>query len=602
MILSFEEAILRAAYRLNDQGKLPPRAHKRLRAGYEVTIDKDGEFIAAVALTDDDEPYCLCQVTPESLARSGRAFRPHGLAEQAQYLSAKIDAARYTSYMAQIASWDESKYTHPAVSAVRKYLKEDTFFADMETRAEITPDAKTIVRWRIKGLREENTWLDEDLMRAWIDYYDNVYCADKPKGLCYLTGEMLPIATSTEKDLISGHANAKLISSNDTQGFTYRGNNFTSADDAFLMGDKTSFLFHAAVRYLCKESPNKIVLGKDMSNTLALFDLDDPSAPLPIIETDDYMFSAPKEKEGEGEEKEVRARTLKSILMSGKTIDNTGAIVYAIVGGVNPGRIAVKNFGVLTRSELYDNVNGFNDDLAWERGFGEKRQFRTVGINRLIRYALGTVTDKGVDISDKLLTPWIRRLLSCKLQGDRIPKELINGLMRKYMRLYAYKGNAVFDIPWITYAALHKYYKDWYGENYKMELEKRVNDRSYQYGRLLAMYDKIERDYLDEDRKRPTQASRLTSTFVDRPLTVSAELQKKCQTVWFRKLARRGWYGTITYYEKALAEIYDAINRIEAGDPAMERKRLEDSWVFGYYGQNKLNYTKRSNDNKEENE
>lgn len=55
-----------------------------------------------------------------------------------------------------------------------------------------------------------------------------------------------------------------------------------------------------------------------------------------------------------------------------------------------------------------------------------------------------------------------------------------------------------------------------------MELDKSRADRSYQYGRLLAVLEKVERDTYDKDESREPNAIRLQTMFRRRPCIRSA--------------------------------------------------------------------------------
>ena len=54
-----------------------------------------------------------------------------------------------------------------------------------------------------------------------------------------------------------------------------------------------------------------------------------------------------------------------------------------------------------------------------------------------------------------------------------------------------------------------------------MALEPQKKDVSYQYGRLLAVFEKLERDTYDPNEQREPNAIRMQSVFAKRPLYAS---------------------------------------------------------------------------------
>lgn len=122
-----------------------------------------------------------------------------------------------------------------------------------------------------------------------------------------------------------------------------------------------------------------------------------------------------------------------------------------------------------------------------------------------------------------------------------------------------------------------------------MNLDLERKDRSYQFGRLLAVYEKIERDALqDAGDTRETNAMRLQSVYCNRPLHYSFELEKQMERAYFPRLSQ----GQKIYYKNLIGEIMQKINSFE--EKEWDRP-LKDTYLMGYYLQRKELYTKKSN-------
>lgn len=127
-----------------------------------------------------------------------------------------------------------------------------------------------------------------------------------------------------------------------------------------------------------------------------------------------------------------------------------------------------------------------------------------------------------------------------------------------------------------------------------MALEPEKQDRSYQFGRLLAVMEKVERDTYDSDEGREPNAIRLQSVFCQRPMYAAGIIEKQLEQAYFPRLkpGTRGWYKLI------MGEIMESISCFPQESWNLP---LEDSYLMGYYLQRHTLYTK-TNRNMEENE
>jgi CRISPR-associated protein Csd1 len=62
-----------------------------------------------------------------------------------------------------------------------------------------------------------------------------------------------------------------------------------------------------------------------------------------------------------------------------------------------------------------------------------------------------------------------------------------------------------------------------------MSLDATKPDRSYQFGRLLAVYEKMERDTFGPNDTREPNAIRLQSVYCNQPLHYAFELDKQME-------------------------------------------------------------------------
>lgn len=135
-----------------------------------------------------------------------------------------------------------------------------------------------------------------------------------------------------------------------------------------------------------------------------------------------------------------------------------------------------------------------------------------------------------------------------------------------------------------------------------------MDDRSFAYGRLLAVYDKLETDALNtkkeseaQDKKddikkdkadgsRVTNAARLWSAMIHRPLQTAAILER--QTKYYQNALAKNNMGAKVYYDKLRQALYSQIMELEKNNVSRTRP-ADENFVLGYYYQQKDFYRKK---------
>lgn len=125
-----------------------------------------------------------------------------------------------------------------------------------------------------------------------------------------------------------------------------------------------------------------------------------------------------------------------------------------------------------------------------------------------------------------------------------------------------------------------------------MALEPERKDRSYQFGRLLAVMEKVERDTYSNGENRETNAIRLQSVFCQRPMQTAANLEKQLERAYFPRLKP----GNRIWYKNLMGQILEMIS--EFSDEL--DKPLDGTYLLGYYLQRAALYTKKTDDEMEE--
>ena len=125
-----------------------------------------------------------------------------------------------------------------------------------------------------------------------------------------------------------------------------------------------------------------------------------------------------------------------------------------------------------------------------------------------------------------------------------------------------------------------------------MALEPDKIDRSYQFGRLLAVMEKVERDAYDGSEGREPNAIRQQSVFCQRPMYTANNLEKQLTQSYFPRLNPE----KRTFYRNLLCRIMDNISRFPQEN---WNQPLTDSYLMGYYLQRAALYAQKTDMNRE---
>lgn len=125
-----------------------------------------------------------------------------------------------------------------------------------------------------------------------------------------------------------------------------------------------------------------------------------------------------------------------------------------------------------------------------------------------------------------------------------------------------------------------------------MELDPNKCDRSYQFGRLLAVMEKVERDTYGSEESREPNAIRLQSVFCQRPMYAAANIEKQLERAYFPRLKP----GSRAFYKSIISQIMGEIHKTADNQWNLP---LADTYLMGYYLQRGALYRSTKNQNAE---
>ena len=569
---------------------LVPVSHQIVNAELELTLDADGHLLDARSV-ETEQAATIIPVTESSSGRTGDTTCAHPLCDQIRFLSA-LYPAKYESYLTQLHRWKDSPYGHPKLSAIAHYVERGTIVEDLAQRGVISLNEKglptkekQVVRWRVETGVENETpacWQDQSLFQAFIDYYASTR-SEKP-AFCMVSGVLAPPTRQHPKKIINLYANAKLISANDTSGFTYRGR-FTDDSQAATMSYEASQKIHSALHWLA--ATQGVFIG---GRTFLCWNPQGIEIPKPQAA---FLRRGAAKQIKYSDYRKALSETLRGWQ---ETIPRNAGAVVAAFDAATSGRLSLTYYSELPVSDLLERLHNWDALCCWEHSsFG----IQSPSLSQIADCAFGTVrvSDKQtkLETDERVMRQQVQRLLSCRVDRGKMPADIARAAAAKASNLQIMDAALRETVLFTACAVLRKYKYDWYKEEWGMALEPQKKNVSYQYGRLLAVFEKIERDTYNSNEQREPNAIRMQSAFAKRPLYASRIIWEQLKKAYYPKLKP----GARTKYDRIIEQI---IQEISAFPQAEQEESLKDTYLFGYYLQRSALYTSGKPENSQEEE
>ena len=567
----------------DDAEPLTPVGHTIQNAHIVIVIDGQGNFQTARVMPP--KTAILLPATESSENRtSGEA--PHPLADKIQYVAKDyVDyggekKAYFDGYLKQLKAWCESPFAHPKVQAVLHYVAKGRVVADL-VEAGIFPldsDGKVLNKWEtegdappifsvlpktkgeiefgsalvcwqveIAGDVHSQTWTDKTIQRSWADYAAS---EKAEKGFCLVQGEETVISTMHPAKLRHTGDKAKLISSNDTAGYTFRGR-FATAEEAASVSADVSAKAHSALRWLISRqgirNGDQVTVAWAISGKPIPSPMKDISAELDWADMDNWDISAVENPDEIAAQRlsentepspdwsvnigRAAAQIIKKKLHGYQAeLKDHEQISLIMLDSATPGRMALTYYQEFLPADYFANLDAWIDDFSWYQRYsievpnGKKTDKRTQW--RFVPPSPYSIAEAvyGKSLSDTLKKQLYARLLPVIAGGTSVP--IPEDLVQKSCQA-ACNPNGCENWEWQRNIGVAcALYKGWRARHhdlsqrrtYPMSLDTQNRSRDYLYGRLLAVAENTESYalYLAGE-KRATTAERYMQRFAEHP-------------------------------------------------------------------------------------
>ena len=649
----------------SEKEKLAPLWHSPQTAHIQITLDGDGKFLGARVLTD--KPIIMLPVTESSEGRTS-GLAPHALADSLQYIAkdlgltyqkevitetegkngkkkktkTKQEDLIFNLYADQLDKWCVT-IDNKKVLAIQKYVHKGTVLADLVKEKVIPVDdngelltnwierenkdkqkpelfnvltkeqgkfeiRKALVVWsvQIPGDFVPETWKDKEVQQSWGNYYQQTLKSQ----FCTVTGDEQKIRESHPAKLLYSGDKAKLISSNDKEGFTYLGR-FEEANQATTISAEVSHKAHAALRWLidrqttarnneqvtiawaisCNPVPSPM---KDISSEINWDNLD-----ISAVENPDE-FSSQTSSEQPSPDWSVNigraaAQIIKKKLHGYQAeLKDHEQISLIMLDSATPGRMALTYYQEFLPTDYFANLDAWIDDFSWYQRYsievpnGKKTDKRTQW--RFLPPSPYSIAETvyGKSLSDTLKKQLYARLLPVIAGGTSvlIPEDLVRQSFQA-----ACNPNGCENWEWQRNIGVAcALYKGWRARHhdlsqrrtYPMSLDTQNRSRDYLYGRLIAQAESMEwyALYLQNGKKTPTRATnaeRYFQQFAQRPYSTWRNLASEKLVPYQNYLTSQGK----DFYKQAIGEIMELFQR----DDYVCDDKLSGEFLLGYHCQ-----------------
>ncbi|WP_125564692.1 type I-C CRISPR-associated protein Cas8c/Csd1 [Pseudoalteromonas rubra] len=615
---TYEQALQRFADAPLEE-QIMPISHTPQTAHIHVRLNGDGVFLGAEVLPEKTQ--IVLPATEKSAGRSS-GLCAHPLADKIQYTAGDYEAfggikkPGFDLYLTQLKAWADSEFCKPPLQAVLRYVEKRTLVVDLVEQGVLhaqdgtlltewsaegdTPallkllpkqqgkidQGAALVCWSVEQLGElqSKTWLDPELQQSWIAF-------DAQNGgnaaLCMVTGEELPASDNHPAKLRHSGDKAKLISSNDSSGYTYRGR-FSSGHEASSVSFEATQKAHNALRWLLARQGHRT--GDQVYLAWAI---SGKAVPDPAEQDWLNWMTAEPEVDHTVDLGERYANNLNHYfngLTGPEQLEKNEQIAMIGIDSATPGRMGILYYRETVAVDFLARLKQWQLDLGWWQRvkLDDKNSGWRICAPSLYRTLDATYGDV-LKSSESLKKNLVARLYPCIVEGSPIPRDIMNNAFHRAVNRVAYKS----DQNWlwaqnlgVACALIRGYHKRTKikseQKDYEMALQEDYKSRDYLFGRLLAVANKIEQIALSiGDSKRMTTAERYMNRFVNKPSSTWLTIVSALVPYQQRIFAHYGESFERAYTLK-LAQITDLFAEVEQYN---SDKKLSPEFLLGFHSQ-----------------
>ncbi|WP_040340674.1 type I-C CRISPR-associated protein Cas8c/Csd1 [Fictibacillus macauensis] len=587
---------------------LLPISHTTQNAHIEVSVTEEGEFHSATVI-DKTEATTLIPCTEGSSSRAGAKVAPYPLHDKLPYVAGDFVAYGgtiknenpYHAYIKQLQEWAESPHSVPKLKSIYRYVSKGELIKDLVAErvlfldehqqlfdawdkkleehidkkpelfsTSVTGQESAFVRFNVYSQEAilTDVWKDPDMHRSFQNFYNERLGGE---DYCFVTGEEKPSTDKHANKIRNAADKAKLISANDKSGFTFRGR-FHSSDEAASISYEVSQKAHNALKWLINKQ------GKIIDQRVFLIWANDTTEMLdPMEDTFSLMqlSAAPKVEIKSYTDEHFAQEFSKTVDGYRGNLDSCSNVSILVLDSATTGRLAVNYYRNLNKELYLDKLKKWHETCVWRHAYrkdAEHKWFYGAPATKDIAFAA-----YGSRANEKVVKGLMERMLPCIIDGRKIPVDIVRSAIQRASSPVGMETWEWEKTLSVTCALINSN-----EEGLGVALDTEIQDRSYLFGRLLAIADVLERRALNPGESRATNAIRYMNAFSRHPERTWSTIQAALQP-YQAKLGAKA-----IYLNSLLDEVASSISIEE-----FNNKPLSGKYLLGFYSQRHALYQKK---------
>lgn len=591
-----------------------------INASIEISLNKNAEVLDIVSIPKELQKTVF-PVAPDSIARTV-GIAPNPLFENLGYMAGdwnliendndelKKYSEKHTKYLELLKKWadftnfeqikiiykflsntrllqelfnslllkdilggsdEEDKEDENENSSLTSSNKFEENLKTFKSESKIKKLAGVFVRFKIfvDNSRPE-VYFNQNILEEWSHNYKQIIGIKTVEDIDYITGEKQILKLYSPKKLRHQGDEGKLISSNDQTIRTF-GGRFDNAipNQAVTLGHNSMTKALYSLSWLISNNhafsyDGLVVLAYsvkyiDEENLYNVLGFRKDKEYLTDVTSNDIIVS------------------LARYGQRSKSIDNyTGEHKVNVLMLDGEKRISICYYNELDSSIYYKNLENWVKTMCWTWwNFDTKKmQLKTPTFDMIF----GLIYKESRE-DKKLKKQFYKWILPCVIDNKPLPRIFAKKAFEKVKNPQSFDSNSEWlKNIFVACAVINKYYEK-EGLKRFMALDKEETNRSYLFGRLIAMAEQVEKRAIDNNVVQ-TNAERLFTRFTMRPGQTFNTLHKLLMP-YFDKLYSNGKAGLATYFKNEIAEILSKISK----EDFASNKAVDEMFILGYYGQ-----------------
>lgn len=609
---------------------LLPIGYQQNKAYLKIIINQNAELQSVESYGSKGINVALPVTSSSSVRTSSLAAHPlsdtlqyigTGLVNHCKQLSDKESKKLLEAnqlYLDQLADWS-SKSELPALKNIYHYLASGKLIPDLIERKfllttsdgnvavskkEVPDDTelpsfyegtageiyKKLITIDYRDLTEPPTltpfWLRDDLKADFLQWQEQTLSTE---DVSYISGKNEKLAVSFPKGIIKSVSGAKLLSTNDSNQFLGQ---FLSDSQAMTIGYEELAKATNSLKWIIEKQGTYIgnrvfvvwTANDDLKKPQILnlsFDLLDVQLDEPI--ENDEVNNDTGESYASGVNQTIKGK--------GNHWQRVAEDVHILqLDAATPGRLSILNYQTLSKEIFFERIDHWYTKTSWLYYDHISKAVRqaTPKPSDIIKVVLNSGQLGGEAAAGALYST----IYNAILYDQRISENILNAVYQRVLNVVGYDVSRTF-IPYANALSIAcSLIKNFYQErNYTEMLEKDNHERSYLFGRLLAVAKRIESlaNYQNQTERVQTNADRYMQAFATRPASTWKIIYLAVQP-YLKQIK-----GSAHYFDQQIQEIMSLLSSDEMTDV-----KLEPTFLIGYYHQQQVFFDKKEKSDKEE--